>query len=165
MPLNRRTVRNKSRRKNKNPRPRRYRKIAASAGGVERELTRVDMKTWREPLMPPGNFRRMGRLGKMARQSDRRTCQSSSIPRRNWKRQFNATSIFSSSHQSLMSVSTVSVESKRLTSPRPNFSVARALDWSASHSRFTWRKMMDCSFWIISFVVTLRTVASKRNCT
>jgi PAS domain S-box-containing protein len=44
MPVKRHTVRSKTRRENRKCRPRRDRKIGASAGGVARELIRADMK-------------------------------------------------------------------------------------------------------------------------
>jgi PAS domain S-box-containing protein len=64
MPIKRQTARSKVRSENKKRRPRGDRKITASAGGVVRELTGVDMKNVKRASHAPGKFSANGAVRK-----------------------------------------------------------------------------------------------------
>src|SRR4029077_16659127 len=81
MPVNRGTLRSKSRRVNKNRRPRRYRKITASAGGVVRELTRVDMKNVKRASHAPRKFSANGAVRKNGATRQSRSAAVSKHPK------------------------------------------------------------------------------------
>src|SRR4029077_8052354 len=81
MPVNRGTLRSKSRRVNKNRRPRRYRKITASAGAVGRELTRVDMKNVKRASHAPRKFSANGGVKKNGATRQSRSAAVSKHPK------------------------------------------------------------------------------------
>ncbi len=86
--------------------------------------------------MRPGNFRRMGLVGKIARRSARQRAVFK-IPETELEAAIqHYVNLFEFTPMAYV-VSTVSVESKRLTSPRSNFWIPRARGWSASHLRFS----------------------------